>query len=205
MHSEVGLEHITNVWAKILDGGMLWAALLRAPRHVGAAMPSGTRLAAAMAREVPQGSGLVVELGGGTGSITAGLLYAGIRPHQLVIVERDPMLARRLQARFPGCRVLCGDACRLAELLSSHGIIEPLKAVVSSLPLLGMAPEVRTQLILSVRTLLRGRGPMVQYTYGTRCPVAAPTLVRGNVRAERIARVWRNVPPAFVWRFESVA
>jgi phosphatidylethanolamine/phosphatidyl-N-methylethanolamine N-methyltransferase len=200
---EVALERVTSVRARLLEGGMLWAAWLRAPRHVGAVAPSGMRLSAAMARQVPAGMGLVVELGGGTGSITEGLLHAGIPPRELVVVERDPRLARRLQQRFPDCRVLCGDACRLPELLATHGIADPVKAVVSSLPLLAMAPVHRARLIRGVRRLIRGRGLMIQYTYGIRCPVPARTLARGRVRARRIARVWKNLPPASVWRFEA--
>ncbi len=200
---EVVLERETSVRSKILDGGMLWAAWFRAPRHVGAVAPSGTHLASAMAREVPGGLGLVVELGAGTGSITDWLLRSGIAPDSLVVVERDPMLARRLRRRFPGCLVLCGDACRLPELLASHGLAEPVRAVVSSLPLLSMPPADRARLIRGVRKLIRGGGAMLQYTYGLRCPIPSRTLERGRVRALRIARVWRNLPPASVWRFET--
>lgn len=183
---------------------MLWAAWLRAPRHVGAVAPSGMHLASAMAREVPPGPGLVVELGAGTGSITAWLLHSGIDPGALVVVERDPLLARRLRRRFPGCAVLCGDACRLPELLASHGVSAPVKAVVSSLPLLSMAPADRARVIRGVRKLIRGHGAMLQYTYGLGCPVPLRTLERGRVSARRIARVWRNLPPASVWRFETL-
>lgn len=193
----------SRVRSRLLDGPMLWIAWLRAPRRVGAVMPSGMALAAAMAAEVPAGHGLVVELGGGTGSITDGLLHAGIRPEDLVVVERDPRLARRLRNRFPASTVLCGDACRLAELLAAHGIGGRVKAVVSSLPLLAMAPVERARLMRGVRRVLRGGGCMVQYTYGMRCPVPARTLARGNVLARRIARVWRNMPPASVWRFDA--
>ncbi len=200
---EVVLERETSVRSKIMDGGMLWAAWFRAPRHVGAVAPSGTHLASAMAREVPQGPGLVVELGAGTGSITDWLLRCGIAPDNLVVVERDPMLARRLRRRFPGCLVLCGDACRLPELLASHGFTESVKAVVSSLPLLSMPPADRARLIRGVRKLIRDGGAMLQYTYGLRCPIPSRTLERGRVRALRIARVWRNLPPASVWRFEA--
>jgi len=195
-------EREPGLRGRLLDGGMLWVAWLRAPRQVGALIPSGMRLAAAMAREVPRGAGLVVELGGGTGSITAGLLCAGIRPAELVVVERDARLARRLRRRFPECRVLCGDACRLPRLLASHGIAGPVKAVVSSLPLLSMSPPSRARLMHGVCTLLAQHGAMVQYTYGVRCPVPARTLARDRVRARRIARIWRNMPPASVWRFE---
>jgi phosphatidylethanolamine/phosphatidyl-N-methylethanolamine N-methyltransferase len=181
---------------------MLWAAWLRAPRRVGALMPSSVKLAAAMARQVPPGPGLVVELGGGTGSITAGLLAAGIEPAALVVVERDPQLAQRLQRRFSQCRVLCGDAFRLPELLNDNGVHEPVKAVVSSLPLLSIAAVDRARLLRDVSRLMAGRGSMVQFTYGTRCPVPDRTLLRSKVTARRIARVWKNVPPASVWLFE---
>jgi phosphatidylethanolamine/phosphatidyl-N-methylethanolamine N-methyltransferase len=181
---------------------MLWAAWLRAPRKVGAVAPSGERLAFAMAREVPEGPGLVVELGGGTGSITAGLLQSGMAPVQLVVVERDAMLARRLQKRFIDCTVLCGDACRLPDLLAQHGVTGPVKAVVSSLPLLAMEPAARARLMRGVRRVLAGSGPLVQYTYGPGCPVPARTVRSAQMLGRRTALIWRNIPPASVWRFD---
>lgn len=199
------LRRDSTLRSRLIDGGKLWIAWLRAPRHVGALLPSGMRLSSAMARSVPGGRGLVVELGGGTGSITAGLLCAGIQPAELVVVERDPLLAACLRRRFPDCRVLCGDACRLPQLLEGHGIRSPVKAVVSSLPLLTMPAARRARLMRGVARVLPRDGVMVQYTYGMGCPVPARALLRGNVRAERIGRIWQNVPPASVWRFEPAA
>jgi len=65
-----------------------------------------------------------------------------------------------------------------------------------------MSPLQRLRLMRGVGRLLRAGGTMVQYTYGLGCPVPARTLARGRVEARRIARVWRNLPPASVWRFE---
>ncbi len=188
---------------RLSDGGMLWSAWLRAPRRVGALAPSGMALASAMAREVPGGAGLVVELGGGTGSITEGLLCAGLDPRQLIIVERDALLARCLRRRFPDCRVLCGDACRLPRLLADHDVDQPVKAVVSSLPLLAMTPVQRARLMYGIGKVLEDGATMVQYTYGLRCPLPRRTLSRGNVLARRAARVWRNLPPAAIWCFDA--
>jgi phosphatidylethanolamine/phosphatidyl-N-methylethanolamine N-methyltransferase len=193
---------VTEVRSRLREGKLLWGAWLRAPRRVGAVLPSGEQLAGVMAREVPIGCGPVVELGGGTGSITAALLQAGVPPGALVVVERDPRLAAGLRLRFPQCQVLCGDALRLRELLHRHGVWEPVAAVVSSLPLLAMPAADRARLLRQVSRLIGGRGAMIQFTYGPRCPVSARTLTKGNVKAWRIARVWRNLPPASVWRFE---
>lgn len=157
-----------------------------------------------MAREVPPGDGWVIELGGGTGSITNRLLKSGIDPNRLVVVERDPRLAACLRARFPDCRVICGDACRLPQLLAESGIEGPVRAVVSSLPLLSMAPLGRARLMRAVSRVLDRRGMMVQFTYGVHCPVPSRTLARIGARAVRTARIWRNVPPASIWRIEPV-
>ena len=69
--------------------------------------------------------------------------------------------------------------------------------------MLAMTPPQRARLMRGVGRVLQPGGTMVQYTYGIRCPVPERTLVRSRVQAQRAARVWRNVPPAFVWRFES--
>ena len=49
---------------------------LRNPLRTGAVMPSGSMLARLMANQIDTaGDGVVLELGGGTGAITACLLY----------------------------------------------------------------------------------------------------------------------------------
>jgi 16S rRNA (adenine1518-N6/adenine1519-N6)-dimethyltransferase len=52
----------------------------------------------------------VLEIGPGLGSLTAVLAARGLR---LAAIERDPRLASRLAARFPGVPVLQGDALEL--------------------------------------------------------------------------------------------
>jgi phospholipid N-methyltransferase len=187
----------------LADGWSLGIALVRAPRQVGAIMPSGKGLADAMAREIPAGDGIVIELGGGTGSVTAGLLRGGIAAKRLLIVERDPRLSDRLQQRFPQCTVVCGDACNLRALLIEVGANEPIKAVVSCLPMLSMSPAEQDKLFNSTWCQDAGRGPVIQFTYGLGCPVPAPLLARFGATAKRTAWIWRNVPPASVWRLEA--
>jgi phospholipid N-methyltransferase len=187
------------------DGWSLGVALFRAPRRVGAIAPSGKVLADAMAREIPSGDGIVIELGGGTGSVTAGLLRAGIAARRLVVVEQDPRLCNGLRRRFPQCTVVCGDACNLPALLIAIGTDAPIRAVVSCLPMLPMSLTEQDNLLTVAWGVTGGRGPVIQFTYGLRCPVPTALLAKFGVRAQRRAWIWQNVPPASVWRLETHA
>lgn len=189
----------------LADCYSLGAALVRAPRRVGAITPSGRVLADAMAREIPFGGGPVVELGGGTGSITAGLLRGGVGARRLIVVEQDERLCARIRRRFPEIVVVSGDACDLPSLLDSIGITVAVTAVVSSLPVLAMRQSEQEKLLAATRSAMGGRGRLIQYTYGLRCPVPAALLARLGVTAQRRAWIWRNLPPAAVWRLESTS
>ena len=175
---------------------------LKAPHRIGALAPSSRYLARAMAREIDaRHARLVVELGGGTGSITRALLAAGLAPERLIVVERDERLHGLLAERFPQLRVLKGDAAQLVSLLRPLGITS-VSAVVSSLPLLSMPKRLRHRIVEQSFALLGERGSLVQFTYGLASPLPGREFaVVGRVTA----RVWRNFPPAFVWRFERGA
>ncbi|HZT50594.1 MAG TPA: rRNA adenine N-6-methyltransferase family protein, partial [Stellaceae bacterium] len=145
---------------------------IKAPHLVGAIAPSSRGLAQAMARQIdPLATGAVVELGGGTGSITRALLERGLAPDRLVVVERDRTLAALLRSRFPGVRVLHGDAAGLVALLRPYAI-EGAAAIVSSLPLLSLPKLMRRRIVEQSFALLGDHGTFVQYTYGVASPLA---------------------------------
>lgn len=175
---------------------------IKAPHRIGALAPSSRYLGQAMARQLDiRQARLVVELGGGTGSITRALLAAGLPPEKLIVVERDERLHRLLAERFPMLRVLRGDAAQLVALLRPLGITGA-SAIVSGLPLLSMPKRLRHRIVEQSFALLGERGSLVQFTYGIASPLPAREFaVSGRV----VARVWRNLPPAFVWRFERKA
>lgn len=146
-------------------------------------------------------TGVVVELGGGTGSITRALLERGLTPARLVVVERDRTLAALLRTRFPGVKVIRGDAAALVELLAPLEI-GSVAAVVSSLPLLSLPKRACRAIIAASFALLGDEGWFIQYTYGMASPLAAAEF---GLTAEAAQRVWRNFPPAMVWRFRRRA
>lgn len=180
--------------------GLFFSRWLMNPLRTGAVIPSGSALAQLMAAEVDlERPGLVVELGGGTGAITKALLQAGIAPGRLIVVEKDPELHGLLTRRFPEVTVLQADATRLRSSLRRHDFAS-VNTVISSLPLLSMSERRQRLILRNVFACLGEDGVMVQYTYGPGAPVAPARLARWGLVGRPVARCWRNVPPATVWR-----
>ena len=173
-----------------------WA---RSPRAMGQVCPSGTPLARSMAACVPLPapvgpdglSELVVELGAGTGTVTQELLRRGVHPHRLLVLERSEGMVELLRQRFPGLRVVHGDAAGLARYIPPRVRVT---AIVSSLPLVSLPPPTRRAVIAEFHAVL-GDGLLIQYTYSW---ARGFILMREGFRCEASHRVWLNLPPARV-------
>lgn len=181
------------------ESRLLFKLWLKNPRKIGAVAVSSPELAAAMARQVPRGPGYVVELGGGTGSVTKALLQAGTPADRLVVVERDPTLHQLLQERYPDIRVVLGDAAKLQKLLQREGI-DHVKAIVSSLPLISMKRSVQDRITAQIFSVLGPGAPLIQFTYSLFSPIPRR---RFGVHGEVEDRVLQNLPPASVWVYRK--
>jgi phosphatidylethanolamine/phosphatidyl-N-methylethanolamine N-methyltransferase len=181
---------------------MFFARWLRDPRGMGSVVPSGRTLALAMAEPAAKAyTTPILELGGGTGTVTEALLECGLDPHDLIVVERDAQLHRHLELRFPRVRILRGDAAQAHRQLADIGV-PAVGAVVSSLPLLSMPLLARRRILGSAFRSLSNDGFLLQFTYGPVSPLPNRMLLGLGLRGRSIDRVWRNVPPATVWRYD---
>jgi len=179
------------------------SAWVRAPRHVGSVVPSSRFLSRKIAQQVdPHKPGWVIELGAGTGTITRGLLEAGIKPDRIMAIERDRKLVLHLEQHFPDIRVVRADAVTLAALLMEEKV-HKVNSIVCCLPLLSMPKDVVETVLTQVFALLPGGGIMVQYTYGPRSPIPRALQKRLGVKARRAGRVLLNIPPATVWCYQK--
>ena len=201
-------ERLQTAAARLKRGNaatLFFLQWLRAPGRMGAVVPSSRRLADAMARQIPAEARAdmapIVELGGGTGSITRGILASGIPPERLIVLERDPRLADLLAQRFAGTTILCGDAQDLQALLAERGVAR-VAAIVSGLPLLLFPEPARRRVVDGCFAVLPAGRPLIQFTYGFNAPLPPQ---EHRLHAKRVARVIRNVPPAFVWTFKQGA
>lgn len=181
------------------DLALFLSRWIRAPLKIGALAPSSRHLGREMARAIDvRKPGPVIELGGGTGRITRALLEAGVAPDKLIVIEYDEELARLLRDRFPQLRIIHGSATDLLALLKPFGV-DHASAVVSGMPLLSMPYEAQKQIVEQSFALMGSDGTFVQFTYGPVSPMMS--RVRAGLVAEVTGRVWRNFPPASVWRY----
>ena len=184
------------------DGLRFLKGALANPGRIGAVAPSGVQLARAMAAQIPVDSSLpVLELGPGTGSITRALLERIVDPARLVLVEFDAGFHSRLAMRFPGTRVLRGDAFDLHAALAGDA---PTRycAIVSGLPLLNFPAAKRHKLLGDCFALLEEGGVFVQFSYGPRPPVP-PVAGQWQVRSGEWLAM--NMPPARVHVYRRCA
>jgi phosphatidylethanolamine/phosphatidyl-N-methylethanolamine N-methyltransferase len=189
-----------NKTAPRFDAVKFLSSWLKNPKTVGAVAPSGPALSRTMAAIVDASvEGPIVELGPGTGPVTAALLERGIDPKRLVLVEYDEAFCMTLRKKYPEVKVVQGDAFALDQTLNGHASA-PLAAVVSSLPLLNFAQEQRQQLVEAAMKMLRPRSPFIQFTYGANSPLPVESHLYETTASKRI---WWNLPPARVWTYRA--
>ena len=200
-----------NIWIKVIlkeikrstqksETVLFFHEFIKSPRNVGSIFPSSKKLAHCMAQQIPKNSNrFVIELGAGTGSVTAGLLEYGIEPTRLIVIEKSPKLVRHLQKRFPSVMIIEGDAANLLEILTQHDRLD-IEAIISSLPLCSL-PLLTVQTITDqIYQLISEKGKYIQFTYDLLKRRIKPYKDFYHLSSKT---VWLNFPPASVKVFVS--
>ena len=186
----------------IKEGELFFRQWLRSPKSMGSVIPSSRALARAVAAEVAWRPGQsVVELGGGTGAISQGLIDRGIPRDRLIVIELDGPLYGYLKERLTGCLVIQGDATRLDEILARHEVGE-IGTVISGLPMVGMPDGFQKAIIDQGFKVMPPGSFMLQYSYSPIPPVPAAKF---GLTAKIARYVLWNFPPAAVWRYTKKA
>lgn len=181
-------------------------SFVESPFATGAIAPSSRRLAAQMVAGIGlREAETVVELGPGTGALTRAILDE-IGPQTLLLaVELNPRFAAHLQATLPSrVEVVNGSGERLSEHLAAHGRTAA-DCIVSGLPWASFTRELQERLLAAVVGALRpgGRFTTFAYLHAVLFPTARRLrrMLGANFqKVERSNVVWRNLPPAFVYR-----
>ena len=169
--------------------------LVARPMTTGAVAPSGRALSRAMAAQIPANAeGPILELGPGTGVVTAAMIERGIAADRITAVEYDRDFAALVASRYPGVHVINGDAFDLDKTLGNRPKTG-FAAILSSMPLVNFPMAMREALLADVLGRLQPGAPFIQFSYRLRSPVPPPA----DVTVVQAAFVLLNVPPARVW------
>ncbi len=166
---------------------------LRHGTKIASVAPTSRWLANAMVSEVPFASAnVIVELGAGTGPVTAELQQRMRPGSRLVAVEFDPEFCAHLRATFPGLDLVEGDATHLCEHLAARGIAQ-VDCIVSCLGTPALPKEAQERLFADVRRVLRPGGLFVQLT---EFPLVFLPYYRKRFDDVAFHFVARNIPPS---------
>jgi phospholipid N-methyltransferase len=196
---QASLPPALSVHPKGPDWWLMMRAFFRHGRKIASFAPSSRFMARKITHDIDWDQAkCIVELGAGTGPITAEIVRR-VRPHtKLIIIELDPTLCGRLQARFqdvPNLDVVHGDATQFDKLLAERGIAQ-VDHVLSGLPLPSFPEDLRHSVIrTSARTLA---------THGTFRQLTVMPLIYYKMYARyfddvRFRFVPLNLPPGGVY------
>jgi phospholipid N-methyltransferase len=146
----------------------------------------------------------VVEFGPGTGAFTRLILHRIGEQTTFIALELAGEQARRLRERFPRVEVYNDSAEKVQKYLVSHGC-KKADYIISGLPWANMPVKTQERILNAVLANLAPNGMFTTFTYihAYWLPSARRFRKRLNehfaqVRKSRI--IWRNAPPALVYR-----
>ena len=178
---------------------------LRDPARVGAIAPSSAGLASAMTAWIAwEEVRVVLELGPGTGVFTRPILDR-LRPRaRFLAIELNGLFVTALKQEFPGVDIRHDNVGNL-EALCAHAGITEVDAILSGLPWASFPADLQDRCLHAITRVLRPGGQFCTFAYlqGLCLPAGRRfrrLLGQYFARVERSATVWRNLPPAFVYR-----
>jgi phospholipid N-methyltransferase len=189
----------------IVERFEFFQAFIREPASVGALSPSSRALALAMIDGFDlKRAETIVELGAGTGAFTGPILERIGKDTTFLAMELDPSHARSLRRRFPGLAVYNDSAERMLEYLALHQK-DTADYVISGLPWANIPPDAQDRIMDEILISLGPEGVFTTFAYlhARWLPKARQfrrVLRHRFSRVEMTPVIWRNLPPAFVYR-----
>jgi phospholipid N-methyltransferase len=175
------------------DWLLFFSKFLEHGKAIASFVPSSIWLARAVVKDLDfAASRCIVELGAGTGPITAELLKHAPAGCKVLIVERDPDFCQRLRERFPGADIAPADAADLDRLLQERRI-EHVDHFLCGLPLPSFERRARDHILDVVHRRLVEGGTFRQLTH---MPWVYYRMYRRYFTEVSFHFVMRNLPPA---------
>ena len=188
-----------------MSKNVLFRRFLRNPVQVGALCPSSRALCSTMVSEIGVDTAdVIVELGPGTGVITREIVRCMSPNAKLIAIELDQTLCEHLRKAFPEVTVCNDSAAGIGEILARHSLPNP-DAVISGLPWANFSSRLQRNILDAVAEHIAPGGYFTTFAYllGLMFPNGQRfRRLLGEVfrEVEISPVVWKNIPPAFVYR-----
>lgn len=179
---------------------------LKYPTQLGTFTPISLRLAHSIVDHLDiTDKTTVVEIGAATGRLSNVLLKRGVNINRLAMVDLNYTMSSFLKNLLRNAygldsqlHVINGNAEFLPEIIPSSWV-KKVDYVVSTIPLEYMDEEARERIIqAAVNVIHPETGVILHASYSPMSPVR---FMEGELVQRRIASVWGNMPPGFIWRF----
>lgn len=146
----------------------------------------------------------VVELGPGTGAFTRAILETIPSEALFFAVEANEGFAGKLSERFPDTEIVHGSAEHLKSYLQNHGR-EYADEILCGLPWASFSTALQTRILRGVVDALCPGGQFSTFAYIHAAWFRTAKRFRRLLETEfssvtTTKTVWRNLPPAFVYR-----
>ncbi len=180
-------------------------SFLRQPGTIGAIAPSSLGLARMMVDSVDwQAARVVVEYGPGTGVFThqiASSLQPGTR---FFAVEQSPQLADLTRRRVPSVTVYEDSVANIVEICQRESV-EQIDAILCGLPWASFPQSLQRECFDAMLKVLKPGGMFATFAYWQGLLLPAGLRFRSLLKqtfceVKHSPTVFRNLPPAFVYR-----
>ena len=175
------------------------------PGSVGAVLPSSHALAQTMVDWIDWPNvHAAAEFGPGTGVFTQSILSSLAPGAKFVAIEANPQFVQLLQQRYPNAAVY-HDSVGNVQRVCEREQIERLDAILCGLPWASFSNEDQMEFLTAMMAVLKPNGQFATFAYlqGLLLPAGQRfrrLLAQYFSKVERSGVVWRNLPPAFVYR-----
>ena len=152
-------------------------------------------------------SKLIVEFGPGTGAFTGEILRHCQPGTTFFAIEQNADFAAYLRLTYPSVTTHCESVANVGALCAASGFetAGSIDGIICGLPWAAFSDQLQCDLLRATEQALRPGGRFATFAYlqGTLLPAGRRfrrKLAATFGKVEKSPIVWRNLPPAFIYR-----
>ncbi|MEC8474919.1 MAG: methyltransferase domain-containing protein [Planctomycetota bacterium] len=178
---------------------------LQQPSNIGAIAPSSVGLVSTMIESFDwENVQSAIEYGPGTGVFTERILKTMQEGTHFFAIEQSATMVEATLQRCPEVKIYQESVTNVQELCLKESI-QNVDAIISGLPWASFPDDVQNEIMQTMTRVLRPGGTFATFAYwqGLALPAGqrfASRLRSTFSRVQRSPTVWKNLPPAFVYR-----